>query len=386
MAYLYDLFTNRYFLALTAIFLPLLLSLRLYPVIILLVRSKNLMDEPVDRSTHTSKTPTLGGVAIFIAYSISLILLTLMIQTQQGEMARLLAILGATNILMFLGIKDDLIGLSPKKKFSIQFFAAAIIVFATDLRIVSFFGLFGLYELPYIISVLFTIFVFILVINAFNLIDGIDGLAGSVGIISSLAFAYFSFLNGRTTMLLVSLVLVGSLIGFLIFNISKNRKIFMGDSGSMFVGFLLAYQAISLMDFHSFGTTATVQLEAPIMAMAILSYPLLDTLRVFIIRISQKRSPFSADRNHIHHKLLDLGLSHKKASLTIVGINITIIALAYGVQDLNINLQLFILLLCTPLFYIGPWQLRNRGRNSKQTMSRKRKLATFRAFLNSFLG
>ena len=386
MAYLYDLFTNRYLLALTAVFLPLLLSLRLYPVVIFLVRSKNLMDEPVDRSTHTHKTPTLGGVAIFIAYSLSLILIALAVPLQQGQLVDLLAIIGATNMLMFLGIKDDLIGLSPKKKFSIQLFAAAILVFATDLRIASFFGLFGFYELPYIISVLFTIFVFILIINAFNLIDGIDGLAGGVGIISSLAFAYFYFLNGRTKMLLVSLVLVGSLIGFLIFNISKNRKIFMGDSGSMFVGFLLAYQAISFMDFQALSTTATVQLEAPIMAMAILSYPLLDTLRVFIIRMSQKRSPFSADRNHIHHKLLDFGLSHKKASSVIVGINITIIALAYAIQDMDINLQLCILLLCTPLFYIGPWQLGSKSRKSKQSMSRKRKLASLRAFLNSFLG
>lgn len=386
MAYIYNLFSNHYVLALFAILLPLLLSLRLYPVIILLVRSKNLMDEPVDRSTHTHKTPTLGGVAIFIAFSISLILLALAVQLQDGQMAQLLAILGATNILMFLGIKDDLIGLSPKKKFSIQLFAAAIMVFATDLRIVSFFGLFGLYEIPYIISVLFTIFVFLLIINAFNLIDGIDGLAGSVGIISSLAFAHFYFLNGRINMLLVSLVLVGALIGFLIFNISKNRKIFMGDSGSMFVGFLLAYQAISFMDFQALTPTATVQLEAPIMAMAILSYPLLDTLRVFIIRISQKRSPFSADRNHIHHKLLDLGLSHKKASLVIAGINIAIIALAYVIQDLDSNLQLGILLLCTPLFYIGPWQISSRTANKKNTMARKRRLATLRSLLNNFLG
>ncbi|RTE51732.1 undecaprenyl/decaprenyl-phosphate alpha-N-acetylglucosaminyl 1-phosphate transferase [Arenibacter aquaticus] len=363
MHYLEFIFNSQYLLVLAAVLLPLLLSLRFYPTIILVVRSKNLMDEPGDRSAHTHKTPTLGGVVAFIAFALSLVLLALPCKLGIEQLLQLLTILAATLILMSIGVKDDLIGLSPLKKFGMQAFAAALCVLFIDLRILSFQGLFGLYELPYIASILLTVFVFMLVINAFNLIDGIDGLAGTIGIVCSLAFGGFFFLNQRQAMILVSFTLVGALIGFLCFNTSAKRKIFMGDSGSMFIGFLLAYQAVSFLAYNTTALSPAVWVKAPIMAMAILSYPLLDTLRVFIIRIYHKRSPFSADRNHIHHRLLNLGFPHIKASLIIGCLNILAIVLALLIQELDINTQLPILVLAIPLLYASPWLLvRKEGR------------------------
>ena len=363
MHYLQFIFNSQYLLVLAAILLPLLLSLRFYPTIIDLVRTKNLMDEPVDRSAHTHKTPTLGGVVAFIAFALSLILLALPSKLGPVQLLHLLTILGATLILMSIGVKDDLIGLSPLKKFGIQTFAAALCVLFTDLRILSFNGILGVYELPYMASVLLTIFVFLLVINAFNLIDGIDGLAGTIGTVCSLAFGCFFFLNQQQAMILVSFTLVGALIGFLCFNTSAKRKIFMGDSGSMFIGFLLAYQAVSFLAFNASFVSQAVLVKAPIVAVAILSYPLLDTLRVFSIRIYQKRSPFSADRNHIHHRLLNLGFPHLKASLLIGALNVLAIVLTFLIQDLDINIQLPILLLAIPLIYASPWLLvRKEGR------------------------
>jgi len=386
MAYLYELFTNPYLLVCVALIAPVLLSLRMYPVIIYLVKSKNLMDEPVDRSMHMAKTPTLGGVGMFISFTLTLITLGMVLGLSQADLLKLLSVLAASITLMFLGIKDDLLGLAPKKKFMIQIFAAALVIVLTDVRIISCYGLLGMEELPYLVSVGFSIFVFLAVINAFNLIDGIDGLAGTIGIIVSTTFGAFYFLNGRYLMMAISFSLIGALLGFLRFNLSKRGRIFMGDSGSMFIGFLLAYQAISFLEFNAAAVGPYTVHYAPILAMAILSFPILDTLRVFAIRMAQKRSPFSADRNHIHHRLLQLGLTHKKATLVLAAINILVIALAFLIKDLYINLQLYVLLLAVPLLYTSPWWLRRKKTDKKRTMARKRALATLRARINNFLG
>ncbi|RAJ07120.1 MraY family glycosyltransferase [Arenibacter echinorum] len=386
MAYLYDLFTNTYILVFIALLIPILLSLRMYPVIIYLVKSKNLMDEPVDRSIHTTKTPTLGGVGMFITFSLTLIIAGMLLDLSQANLLKLLSLLAATITLMFLGIKDDLLGLAPKKKFLIQILAATLVIVFTDVRIVSCHGLLGLEELPYLVSVFFSIFVFLAVINAYNMIDGINGLAGTIGIVVSATFGVFYLLNGRYLMIAVSFALIGALIGFLRFNLWERRRIFMGDSGSMFIGFILAYQAISFLEFNATTVTPYTIPVAPIMAMAILSFPILDTVRVFIIRIAQKRSPFSADRNHIHHRLLDLGLSHRKATLTLAIINILVIVLAFVIKDLYINLQLYILILAVPLLYFSPWLVKRKEGNIKLRIPKKSRWAKLRTLINNFLG
>ncbi|MCM4167393.1 Undecaprenyl-phosphate alpha-N-acetylglucosaminyl 1-phosphate transferase [Arenibacter antarcticus] len=353
--YISNLLSNKYILAFIAVIIPILVSIRTYPVMILLVSKKRLMDTPVSRSMHSSRTATMGGIIVFIAFSITLIIAALLLGLPKLQLMNILAIIGGTLLLMFIGVKDDLIGISPKKKIGIQIFAACIIVLLTDLRITHGYNIFGLEELPYLVSVLITIFIFILVINAFNLIDGLDGLAGTIGTITSLSFGFFYFINDQTTMILVSFALVGSLLGFLRFNLSRKRKIFMGDSGSMFVGFLLAYQAIAFINQYPQTISDQNVNHAPIMAIAILSFPLLDTLRVFIIRIYQKRSPFSADRNHIHHRLLDMKFSHKRASLILGLLNIVVILFALLISDLYINLQFYLLILVVPLIYASPW-------------------------------
>jgi UDP-N-acetylmuramyl pentapeptide phosphotransferase/UDP-N-acetylglucosamine-1-phosphate transferase len=304
----------------------------------------------------------------------------------QTDLIKLLSLLAASITLMFLGIKDDLMGLSPRKKIVIQCIAAAMVIILTDVRIVSCYGLMGLEELPYWVSVVFSIFVYIAVTNAFNLIDGLDGLAGTVGVIVSASFGTYYLLNERYLMVVVAFALIGALLGFLRFNLSESRKIFMGDSGSMFLGFLLAYQAISFLEFNTSAAALYPVAKAPILAMAILSFPILDSIRVFIIRIAQKRSPFSADRNHIHHRLLELNLTHIKATLVIALINLLVIALALMVNKLYINLQLYILLLAVPLLYVSPWLLIRKRSTKKRTMAEKRSMASIRSMINNFLG
>ncbi|QLG44579.1 MraY family glycosyltransferase [Costertonia aggregata] len=326
-------------------------------MIIYLSNTKNLMDVPGERSMHMNKTPTLGGIGIFITFSLALILFGVFTKLPQEDLIKLLSLLGGTIILLFLGIKDDLITLSPKKKFSGQIISSAIVVIMTDVRIYDLNGILGIGELPYLISVLFSIFIFIFIINAFNLTDGIDGLAASIAIVSSTAFGVYFLLNGSFLLASISFILIGSLLGFLCFNLSDTRKIFMGDSGSMFIGFILVFQGINLLWMNGLESTYFTYNNAPIIVLAAFAFPIMDTTRVFIIRICKKRSPFTADRNHIHHRLLDLGLSHKTATLLICNVNILIVAstILLDVLNININVQLLIVFIMAPLLCLFPF-------------------------------
>lgn len=354
MTYVTTLLSNYFVLSILAIVLTYLIAYRIFPIIIYTVRSKNLMDEPGDRSMHGTKTPTLGGVGVFVAFAVSLILLGIFKELDRLELVKLISLLAAINILLFLGIKDDLIELSPRKKFIGQLFAVAIVIFCTDVRIGDFNGLLGITELPYTASVLFTAFVFILINNSFNMIDGIDGLAGTIAIIASTSFGIYFLINGNALLTLVSFVLIGALLGFLRFNLSESKKLFMGDSGTMFIGYLLAYQGVSFLALNEMPTTSFTLPNAQIMFIAILSFPLLDTLRVFIIRIAKKGSPFKADRNHIHHKLLHMGLAHKQATLLVAFSNILIIVMVLFMQDLKNSLQLIVSVGLGTLLYLAP--------------------------------
>ncbi len=357
MDYLSYLFSNIYYLGIFAVIISFILALKMFPAIICLANEKNLMAVPGARSMHIKKTPNLGGVGIFIAFSLSIMILGGLKSFGQFHIEKLLLLLAAITIMFFLGVKDDLIGISPRKKIVGQLMAALLVVVFTDVRIQSLEGLFGIWELPYIISVLLSLLVFVFIINAFNLIDGIDGLAGTIAIIASTLFGLFFMFQGNHILMLVSFILVGALFAFLKFNFSEKNKLFMGDSGSLFIGFLLTYQSISFLGMNTAETIWFTIPNKPVLILAILSLPILDTLRVFIIRIRQKRSPFSADRNHIHHRLMDLGLSHKQGTLLLALANVFVIVVAFLTRNFNINIQLLIIAAIVPILGVLPWLL-----------------------------
>ncbi|MFD0798210.1 MraY family glycosyltransferase [Maribacter chungangensis] len=361
MTVITQIFSSPYVLAFVALISAYVISIRIYPAIIYLSHSKDLMDEPCERSMHQGKTPTLGGIGLFLTFAIGMVLIGVFAPLPPQDVINVLALVGATMLLLFLGVKDDLVLVSPKKKFSGQLIAAALVVFASDIRIVSMEGIFGFGELPYWVSVVFTVFVFLLVINAFNLIDGIDGLAGGLAILSATVFGLFFFVNGQLYLALASVILIGALIGFLQHNLSKRQKLFMGDSGSLFTGFLLAYLTIAFLNKSADATAFALPIaNAPILAIAVLSYPMMDTLRVFTIRIRAGRSPFSADKNHIHHRFLSLGFSHKKSSMCIVGLNLAVVLVALALQDINIHLQLFACLVVGVSLYLSPFYVKGK--------------------------
>ncbi|WKS95266.1 glycosyltransferase family 4 protein [Riemerella columbina] len=337
-----------YIKLLAAFLLSLGLSFYTIPVILKISKRKNLMDEPGIRSSHIHKIPNLGGIALFYALAIC----TPMFSYELFDRYRFL--FPALVILLYIGVMDDIVVMRAYKKLFAQVLVAIIMVIGSDVRIRSLFGLFGIYELNYILSVVFSVVTFIIIVNAFNLIDGIDGLSGSYAIICNLIFgvSYLRLGPYNYPMVILCFIIIGALLGFLYYNLSKRRskKIFMGDTGSMIIGFLLAFTAIYFIDLfietdRKDMTMPLYHLQtAPIIAFAILILPMVDTLNVITIRLLNKKSPMEADRNHIHHKVLDLGLTHKRATFYIIIYYLAIVGVTYLLRHLNLNLLFAIVL------------------------------------------
>ncbi len=290
------------------------LTVEAIPVIINISRLRNLMAEPEARSAHSNRTPTLGGIAIFAGTMIGYFL-----WLPDGEThLHHLAIAGIV-ILFFTGVKDDILVIAPMKKMLSQIFASSLVIIGADLRINDLFGIMGIHQIPYLISILLTVFIFIALTNAINLIDGIDGLAGGIGLIASMIFGSWFLLNGQNALAIMAASLSGSLLGFIRFNFSKTSKIFMGDTGSLILGFVLTLFAVKFIHLN---TGANAILDAPILAIVVLIVPIFDTLRVFIVRIMNGRSPFTPDKNHTHHILIAQGLSHFQATCVLCGLTL----------------------------------------------------------------
>lgn len=292
------------------------------PVIIEVAKDKKLFDEPGERKVHKTVIPTLGGLGIFAGFIIA----TLIGVPPSSPILQY--IIASIMIIFFLGIKDDILILSAPKKFIGQLIAAGIIIKFGGIQITNMYGLMGIHELPNTVSFIFTLFTMVVITNSFNLIDGVDGLAGSLGLLTSLIFGFYFAQTGQTLFAVMALSLAGSLVGFLIFNYNP-AKIFMGDTGSLLIGLLNAVFVVKFINVASDPTSALPLAAAPAIGFAILIVPLFDTLRVVGLRVISRRSPFSPDRNHIHHVLLDLGLNHKMITLTCLAANILFICLAY---------------------------------------------------------
>jgi len=307
------------------------------PIIIKVSQEKKLFDEPDERKVHKMVIPTLGGLGIFGGFILALLICA---PTGSSELQYFIA---SAIVIFFLGIKDDILVLSAAKKFIGQLGAAGIIIKFGGVQITNMHGFLGITELPGIVSVIFTLFTIIVIINSFNLIDGVDGLAGCLGLLTALVFgSYFSYI-GQVTYAVMAFSLAGSLIGFLIYNFSP-AKIFMGDTGSLLIGLINSILVIKFINIAGNESLKLPLEAAPALGMAVLIVPLLDTLRVFSLRILDRRSPFTPDRTHVHHFLLDLGFSHQQVTLLCVGANVGFIALAFLLRNLGTTMVIGILI------------------------------------------
>lgn len=329
--------------ALMVLLFSIVTTLIVMPKIILISKKKNLTATTNARTSHRGIVPTLGGIGVFTGLLLSANISAVLFASY-GQLIDLMIFNILVLMLLLVGVLDDIMTITARKKFLYQLIIAFAFIISTNIFISSFSGLFGMTHIPTGIGMIFSVFVIVLIINAYNLIDGIDGLAGMLGTVISGFLAIVFYLSDYYFLSLISLSLVGSLMAFLVFNFSRRLKIFLGDTGSMVVGFVLAVQVVLYLHLSDLKPELEVFKNAPIFVLALLSYPLLDTLRVFFIRIKNGRSPFSADRNHIHHRLIDLGLAHKYATVIIAIYTMFITVLTFLLNDFPINLVFAIIL------------------------------------------
>ncbi|MDR0437767.1 MAG: undecaprenyl/decaprenyl-phosphate alpha-N-acetylglucosaminyl 1-phosphate transferase [Bacteroidales bacterium] len=303
-----------------------IIVLRTIPTINHIARSKGLLNAPGERTSHRYKTPNLAGIAIFIAACVS----SLLFIYDYFEFFRPIYL--ASVIIFFVGLKDDIVLLSPWKKLLAQFVAATLIVIS-DLRFIHGFSVFGVNYFDETASIILTICFIVGIINAINLIDGIDGLAASIGSLILGIFGLFFFINGMYSWSFYCASLVGGLMAFFLYNVFGLRnKTFMGDSGSLLLGLSIAVTTIMFWEANADKTLPLTFLDAPAITFAIIIIPAFDVVRVFFYRIVHRLSPVSADRNHLHHRIVDIGFSHFQTSMILTALNVLMITIAYGLS------------------------------------------------------
>ncbi|MES2704438.1 MAG: MraY family glycosyltransferase [Bacteroidota bacterium] len=297
--------------------------------IIFITRKKNLFDVPDSiRKIHGANIPSLGGIGIFIGFIVPSAFF-------MGTMWSY--IIASCVILFFTGIYDDIMNMRPYKKLVAQLVASALTIYVTDIRLESLYGLFGIFALPYWLSIGVSILLCTFYINVFNFVDGIDGLACTLAIFYTLTLGILFAGISLTGVAAICFSLAGATAGLLFFNRAP-AKIYMGDTGSMLLGFMIFI--LSLLFVNMYGKTGvnplTVMLgqgkNGIMLITAMLFLPVFDALRVFALRASKGISPLKADRTHLHYYLLDAGLGHSKSVAIIVGANVVSLLVAFIMQ------------------------------------------------------
>ncbi|HVZ55082.1 MAG TPA: MraY family glycosyltransferase [Chitinophagaceae bacterium] len=319
------------------------------PPLIFLVKRYHLYDQPDARKVHLEPVPTLGGIAIWAGMVLAM---GLWFPFGRMDAIRLTSLMLCLTALFATGIMDDLHNLPAKYKLIIQI-AVATLMSLAGLRITSFNGLFGIQDLPLSGQFTITIITIVGITNAFNLVDGIDGLAGGLGFMSLVTLGLFLQLSGDPVMGLLAFTLAGSLLGFLYYNFNPAR-IFMGDTGSLVLGFVIAVLCIRLMQVNT-GVAHPLLPHAALFSLGIVLIPVFDTLRVFAVRISKGRSPFSPDKNHLHHLVTQSGFSHSFTARYLCTIHGFILLEVYWLKVLNqvLLLALLVLLMSTVTYLAG---------------------------------
>ena len=323
-------------------------AISLYTVkkIIFIADHRKIYDIPDDvRKFHGVNIPSLGGIGIFIGYIVTAAFF--MFQDTNGWNY----VMASTVLLFFTGVYDDLMNMNPTKKLLLQLIASALTVYCTNIRLVSFEGIFGMWELPYWVSVGFTTIACMFFINVFNFIDGIDGLACSLAVFYLLLFSVFLALTGQVKLACIAISLAGATGGLFYYNVSPAR-IYMGDTGSMVLGFSIFF--LGILTIGSYNSAGDISGRLPmfnlhgnatmiIIVFSTLFLPVYDAFRVFAIRISRGVSPLRADRSHLHYYLLDAGFSHNASVVILVGANVLLTITGLLMTQINAVLILAIL-------------------------------------------
>ncbi|WP_340102850.1 MraY family glycosyltransferase [Rhodohalobacter sp. 8-1] len=312
----------------------------LIPILIKITCEKKLYDIPDgDRKIHNDFISPMGGVALFMG-----IFLGFSLSGAAENINGLSYLFAGLLMLFFTGLKDDLISISANKKLVIEFVSALIVMFGSGILINDFHGVLGISAIPLYLSVPLTFFTIIVIINAYNLIDGIDGLSGGVGLVASLFFATGFYAAGNEAMTVLAVITAAALLAFLLYNFNP-ASIFMGDNGTLVIGFLLAFMTVHYINLQAINSfSAIFGNAAAVLPVAFLSVPLYDTFTVVLKRMSRGASPFSPDRDHVHYELLRMGFTTRQTALFICLVSIAISLVAIALSGFNNNIVLFSIL------------------------------------------
>lgn len=316
------------------------------PSVINVAKVKHLFGDINDRSSHTVKTPPLGGVAIFVGFIFSLVYFIpyYVFKDLQYTLCGFI-------IIFLIGFKDDIIPMTPFKKLLGQIMAALVVMLKSGIKFQILIHFFGENPFVNVVSILITLFTILIIINGFNLIDGINGLSGATTVLVSITLGFWFYLMKNEALAIMAFCLAGAVSGFLRYNFTP-AQIFMGDTGALLCGLVTSILIIQFVNMnYQYPNNAYTSTASPVMAFGILILPLFDTARVIIIRFLKKKSIFSADRLHIHHLLLDSGYSHMQATGILTLLSSLFIMLVFLFKDLK-SYQLLGLIILV-LFTLG---------------------------------
>ena len=325
------------------------MSLTAIPVLVKIVEKFDIYNPPTSRDLHKGKVPKLMGIVFYFGIILASVYL---FKFQKND--QLLYLITALSIILYVGVRDDIYNMSPWGKIILQGVAIMIILIPKDLVLDNLYGFLGINDINDYMAYPLTFFIGIFMINSFNLIDGIDGLAGMMSIFMLTCFGVFFYILNDLFLVYLIVILIGTSIGFLRFNLSKSRKVFMGDTGSLILGFFLFFFLTQLINHEQLDSVEFfVKKEKSIwVGLIIFLYPILDSGSVFISRIKNGKSPFSPDQSHIHHFLINKFKNHRSASLFIVfysflSVLINLLIIQFFPQSYScLVLSFFILSLC----------------------------------------
>lgn len=309
-------------------------------MLIKVLRQWNLFDSSGEHKIHSTFTPSLGGIAIFLGAVTSLIMCL-----SFNEWVAFRFFFVSMGIMFIIGLRDDILALTPLQKLYTQFLPVLILVLLDNTLLSSTYGLLGEFAYPKWASISISIIVLVVLTNAYNLIDGLDGLAGAIGIIVFGFYGTWFYISGNDALGYIAFCFLGSLLAFLFFNWQPS-KIFMGDTGALMIGLLISYMTIKFINInHELPDHISFKFNSSVAtAICVIIIPVFDTIRVIILRLRKSQSPFKADRNHLHHQFLNLGYSHALSVMVISFISIFFLAIAVLLRNQGDMLILAIVL------------------------------------------
>ncbi len=327
------------------------------PYILQMAKKKELIVKPNKRTAHEGGIPNIGGINIFSSFILSYLLFS----TEEINFSHRIILAGMYFILL-VGFFDDMVELVPRKKFMGELIAGFLLIVVADIRLTHLHGFLGIEHIHDVISYPLSFFVFLLIINGLNLIDGVDGLASGLGILICAFFGVYFQLIGITYLSLMAYALIGALLIFFIYNVfGHKKKIFMGDSGALVLGYTVFMFVVEFCEVNACNTgvinPALVMNAAPVVAIAVLAVPLIDTLRVMITRIKKGKSPFEADKNHVHHLLLSIGLKHREVTFVLLIVNLLFIGLGILLRNVRMDIGILIVIVFSTALIITLWRV-----------------------------